>query len=87
MRGAEVLMEAITQYSALMVMEKEYGRDKMRKFLRYEMDGYLRGRGSEFVAERPLVETEQQEECDVRRERRVAPASACHPHSPNSNCE
>ena len=60
MRGAELLMEAITQYSALMVMEKEYGRDKMRKFLRYEMDGYLRGRGSEFVAERPLVETEQQ---------------------------
>jgi ABC-2 type transport system permease protein len=60
MRGAELLMEAITQYSALMVMEKEYGRDKMRKFLRYEMDGYLRGRGSEFEAERPLVETEQQ---------------------------
>ena len=60
MRGAELLMEAITQYSALMVMEKEYGKDKMRKFLRYEMDGYLRGRGSEFVAERPLVETEQQ---------------------------
>jgi ABC-2 type transport system permease protein len=60
MRGAEFLMEAITQYSALMVMEQEYGKDKMRKFLRYEMDGYLRGRGSEFVAERPLVETEQQ---------------------------
>ncbi len=60
MRGAELLMEAITQYSALMVMEKAYGRDKMRKFLRYEMDGYLRGRGSEFVAERPLAETEQQ---------------------------
>ncbi|WP_040669943.1 M1 family aminopeptidase [Nitritalea halalkaliphila] len=60
MRGAELLMEAITQYSALMVMEKEYGRDKMRKFLKYEMDGYLRGRGSEFEAERPLAETEQQ---------------------------
>lgn len=60
MRGAELLMEAITQYSALMVMEQEYGRDKMRKFLRYEMDGYLRGRGSEYIAERPLVETEQQ---------------------------
>jgi ABC-2 type transport system permease protein len=60
MRGAELLMEAITQYSALMVMEQEYGRDKMRKFLRYEMDGYLRGRGSEYEAERPLAETEQQ---------------------------
>lgn len=60
MRGAELLMEAVTQYSALMVMEKEYGRDKMRKFLRYEMDGYLQGRGSEFEAERPLAETESQ---------------------------
>lgn len=26
----------------------------------YEMDEYLSGRGSEFEAERPLVETEQQ---------------------------
>lgn len=60
MQGAEMLMESLPQYSALMVMEKEYGGDKMRKFLRYEMDEYLSGRGSEFEAERPLVETEQQ---------------------------
>jgi aminopeptidase N len=60
MRGAEMLSESFSQYSALMVMEKEYGRDKMKKFLKYEMDGYLRGRSGEQQAERPLMQTEMQ---------------------------
>ena len=45
MQGATLLSESLSQYSALMVMEHEYGRDMMRKFLRYEMDRYLRSRG------------------------------------------
>jgi len=60
MQGCEMLSEAFAQYSALMVMEKEYGKDKMKKFLKYEMDGYLRGRGQELEAERPLMLTENQ---------------------------
>ncbi len=60
MQGAEMLSEAFAQYSALMVMEQAYGRDQMHKFLRHEMNGYLRGRGSERMAERPLMKTEQQ---------------------------
>jgi aminopeptidase N len=60
MQGSEMMSEGFAQYSALMVMEKEYGRDKMKKFLKYEMDGYLRGRSSEFEAERPLARTESQ---------------------------
>jgi len=44
-----------------MVMEKEFGKDKMKKFLKYEMDGYLRGRSREFEAERPLMKTESQQ--------------------------
>lgn len=60
MRGTEMLSESFAQYSALMVMEKEYGRDKMKKFLRYEMNDYLRGRSGELEAERPLYEIEQQ---------------------------
>lgn len=60
MRGSEMLSESFAQYSALMVMEKAYGRDKMNKFLKYEMNGYLRGRSAEFEAERPLIETESQ---------------------------
>ena len=55
MQGATVLSETLAQYSALMVMEKEYGRDTMRKFLKYEMDNYLRNRGRELLKERPLL--------------------------------
>jgi len=58
MEGATLLSETLAQYSALMVMEKEYGRDTMRKFLEYEMDNYLRSRGRELLKERPLLTVE-----------------------------
>lgn len=61
MQGATFLSESLAQYSALMVMEKEYGRDIMRKFLRYEMDNYLRSRGRERLKERPLITVESQQ--------------------------
>lgn len=58
MEGATLLSETLAQYSALMVMEQEYGRDMMRRFLRYEMDSYLRSRGMEMLKERPLRRVE-----------------------------
>jgi aminopeptidase N len=58
MQGATTLTEMLAQYSALMVMEKEYGRDTMRKFLEYEADSYLRARGRELLKERPLLTVE-----------------------------
>jgi len=58
MQGATLLSESLAQYSALMVMQKEYGRDMMRKFLRYEMDRYLSARGRERLKERPLLTVE-----------------------------
>ena len=58
MQGATLLSETLAQYSALMVMEKEYGRDIMRKFLKYEMDNYLRSRGRELLKERPLLKVD-----------------------------
>jgi ABC-type transport system involved in multi-copper enzyme maturation permease subunit len=61
MQGATFLSESLAQYSALMVMEKEYGRDIMRKFLRYEMDNYLRSRGRERLKERPLLTVEAEQ--------------------------
>jgi ABC-2 type transport system permease protein len=61
MEGATLLSETLAQYSALMVMEKEYGRDMMRKFLMYEMDNYLRSRGQERLKERPLLTVEDQQ--------------------------
>ncbi|MEL6942303.1 MAG: M1 family aminopeptidase, partial [Bacteroidota bacterium] len=60
MQGATLLSETFAQYSALMVMEKEYGKNKMRQFLEYEMDRYLRGRGAETEKEVPLMEVENQ---------------------------
>lgn len=61
MEGASLLSETLAQYSALMVMEKQYGRDMMRKFLKYEMDQYLRGRGQERLKERPLLNVDYQQ--------------------------
>ena len=55
MRGATVLSETLAQYSSLMVMEKRFGRDIMRKFLRYEMNNYLGSRSGELLKEMPLV--------------------------------
>ena len=59
-QGATMLTETMAQYSALMVMEKEYGRDKMRRFLRHELDNYLRSRGTEKIEELPLYRVENQ---------------------------
>lgn len=60
MQGGTVLSETFAQYSALMTMEKEYGREKMKKFLKYEMDRYLRGRSGETQKEMPLMRVENQ---------------------------
>ena len=59
-QGATVLSESLAQYSALMVMEHTYGRQHMRKFLKYELDEYLRGRGREALQELPLYRVENQ---------------------------
>lgn len=59
-QGATMLSESLAQYSALMVLEKEYGKDKMRKFLKYELDRYLSERGGEILEEQPLYKNENQ---------------------------
>jgi aminopeptidase N len=59
-QGSTLMSETLAQYSALMVMEKEYGRDKMRKFLRHELDRYLQGRATERHRELPLLRVENQ---------------------------
>ncbi len=59
-QGATMLAESFAQYSALMVQEAEYGAEKMRRFLKYELDRYLRGRGVEEVEELPLALNENQ---------------------------
>ncbi len=59
-QGTTVITETMAQYSALMVMEREYGPELMRRFLRYELDSYLRGRGGELIEEMPLKRVEYQ---------------------------
>ena len=59
-QGSAIISETLSQYSALMVMEKEYGKHKLRKFLKYELDSYLGGRASETIEEMPLMRSEGQ---------------------------
>jgi hypothetical protein len=61
MQGSTMLVESMAQYTALMVMEKEYGCKAMRRFLKYERDNYLRGRGQEGIGELPLMRVEDQQ--------------------------
>ena len=60
LQGMTVLVETLAQYSALMVMEHLYGPDQIRKFLRFELDRYLRSRGGELIEELPLERVENQ---------------------------
>jgi ABC-type transport system involved in multi-copper enzyme maturation permease subunit len=59
-QGGTVVVETLAQYSALMVMEQKYGPQVMRRFLQYELDNYLSNRGSESIAEMPLLRVENQ---------------------------
>lgn len=59
-QGSTMLSESLAQYSALMVMEKEYGPNQIRKFLKYELDKYLSGRALESSKEQPLMLCENQ---------------------------
>ncbi|MGY4396784.1 ABC-2 type transport system permease protein [Sphingomonas sp. UYAg733] len=60
MQGGTVLVETMAQYSSLMVMKHLYGEDKIRRFLKYELDNYLRSRGGERIEELPLDRVENQ---------------------------
>jgi ABC-2 type transport system permease protein len=59
-RGATVLSETLAEYSALMVMKKTYGPNRMRRFLRYDLNRYLMGRALENRKELPLADNENQ---------------------------
>ena len=60
-QGMTMLSESFAQYSALLVMEKLYGPEQIRKFLKLELDSYLRARGGEVVEELPLERVENQQ--------------------------
>ncbi|MEE9433438.1 MAG: M1 family aminopeptidase [Sphingorhabdus sp.] len=59
-QGSTVTTETMAQYSALMVMKKLYGADKIRRFLKFELDRYLSSRKGEVLEELPLYRVENQ---------------------------
>jgi ABC-2 type transport system permease protein len=60
-QGATLLSESLAQYSALMVMKATFGPAQMKRFLRYELDHYLRSRALERKKELPLLRVENQQ--------------------------
>ncbi|MGI4719174.1 MAG: ABC transporter permease/M1 family aminopeptidase [Janthinobacterium lividum] len=66
-RGATVLSESLSEYTALMVMKRTVGARKMRRFLRYNLDAYLMGRATERRKELPLAQNENQDYVHYRK--------------------
>ncbi|MGA7158127.1 MAG: M1 family aminopeptidase [Acidobacteriaceae bacterium] len=58
--GSNMMSEALAEYSALRIAQHKYGDDQMHKFLKHELDGYLRGRAAESRKEPPLVEVQRE---------------------------
>lgn len=59
-RGSNQISESMAEYASLMVMKKEYGIDAMQKFLKEELDRYLRGRAGESKFEKTLLDNDNQ---------------------------
>ncbi len=53
--GQFILTETMAQYSALMVIKKEYAQEKINDYIKLKMDQYLRGRAREREEEVPLL--------------------------------
>jgi len=66
-QGSTVLSETLAQYSSGMVMKHMYGPDMMRKFLKFELDSYLRSRGGDVLPEQPLEKVENQQYIHYRK--------------------
>ena len=58
--GASMLMESLTKYAELLVMERMQGREAVRQSLGYELDRYLKDRTAERGTEPPLTKVEDQ---------------------------
>jgi hypothetical protein len=61
MQGQTLLSETLAQYSALMVMKELFGEDKIRRFLKFELDGYLAARKGDVLEEQPIMRVENQQ--------------------------
>jgi ABC-type transport system involved in multi-copper enzyme maturation permease subunit len=58
--GSQMLSESLSEYAALVITDRAHGRAFTQKFLRSELDQYLRGRAAETKGERPLTRVDLQ---------------------------
>ena len=58
--GAQMLSESLSEYAALVITDRLHGRPFTQKFLRAELDRYLRGRATESRGERPLTRVDRE---------------------------
>jgi ABC-2 type transport system permease protein len=54
-RGSNLISEALAEYTALILTERKYGRDNMKRFLKQELDNYLSGRANEAKKENTFI--------------------------------
>jgi ABC-2 type transport system permease protein len=54
-QGSNLISEALAEFSALVLSERRYGKDNMKRFLKEELDSYLRGRSGENKKENTFI--------------------------------
>ena len=54
-RGSNLISESLAEYSALILTERAYGKDNMKRFLKDELDRYLSGRSNEGKKENVFI--------------------------------
>jgi ABC-type transport system involved in multi-copper enzyme maturation permease subunit len=54
-RGSNLTSEALAEFSALILSERKYGKDNMKRFLKDELDRYLSGRSNESKKENTFI--------------------------------
>ena len=54
-RGSNLISEALAEYTALLLTERKYGKDNMKRFLKDELDAYLNGRANEAKKENVFI--------------------------------
>jgi ABC-2 type transport system permease protein len=58
--GSSLISESLAQYTALMIMKNTFPQAIMEKYLKYELNQYLKGRAVESRKEQSLLFTQQQ---------------------------
>ncbi|WP_026947108.1 ABC transporter permease/M1 family aminopeptidase [Algoriphagus marincola] len=55
--SSNLLAESLAEYSALILSERRYGKNNMKRFLMEQLDKYLVGRANESIAENTFIES------------------------------